>query len=152
MRRRDSSDPSRRRARPTVPPLVSSRVSLPSMHEASLVRSLLSQVDALVREHQAEGVERIELEVGPLSGVEPDLLQSAFDQLRGEFQCDAATFDVRLVPLTAECPACGDRFELVEFVFRCPRGCASNVRVVQGEGCVLKRVALRMPERPGESP
>ena len=47
------------------------------MHEESLVRSLLEQVRRLVREHAAETVERIEVEVGPLSGVELDLLRSA---------------------------------------------------------------------------
>ena len=54
------------------------------MHEESLIRSLLRQVDQLKQIHQGLEVEEIEVEVGPLSGVEPLLLKDAFERLKSE--------------------------------------------------------------------
>ena len=116
------------------------------MHEASLVRNLLDQVRRLADAQAADGVERIELEIGPLSGVEAELVASAFRDLRGEFGLGHSELVIEQVPLVAQCPDCEQRFELVEFDFRCPSGCAGRVRVVQGEACLLKRVSLRVPD------
>ncbi|HND53648.1 MAG TPA: hydrogenase maturation nickel metallochaperone HypA, partial [Pirellulaceae bacterium] len=51
------------------------------MHEASLVEQLLDQVRKVASEHGGGRVTRIELVVGELSGVEPDLVRCAFDRL-----------------------------------------------------------------------
>ena len=50
------------------------------MHELSVCQGLLDQVTGIARQHQATGVARIRLRIGPLSGVEPQLLQQAFPQ------------------------------------------------------------------------
>jgi hypothetical protein len=52
------------------------------MHEESLVRSLLHQVEDLARQHHATEVDDIEVEIGPLSGVESLLVQEAFERLK----------------------------------------------------------------------
>lgn len=115
------------------------------MHEASLVRNMLDQVRRLAAAEGAEAVDSLELEIGPLSGVVAELVASAFRDLRPEYGWRESTLVIREVPLLAECPDCGNRFELLEFNFRCPRGCQGRVRVVQGEGCILKHVTLRIP-------
>ena len=48
------------------------------MHELSVCTALMEQVERIAREHQAGRVERIVLQVGPLSGVETPLLQRAW--------------------------------------------------------------------------
>ena len=48
------------------------------MHELSVCTALMEQVERIAREHQAGRVERIVLQVGPLSGVEAPLLQRAW--------------------------------------------------------------------------
>ena len=48
------------------------------MHELSVCQALIGQVEAIAREHQAKRVASILLGIGPLSGVEPQLLQQAF--------------------------------------------------------------------------
>ena len=44
------------------------------MHELSVCLALMSQVERVATEHQARRVEKIVLQIGPLSGVEPALL------------------------------------------------------------------------------
>lgn len=48
------------------------------MHELSICQSMLNQVSNIVHEHGADSVSRITLRVGPLSGIEPQLLLQAF--------------------------------------------------------------------------
>jgi hydrogenase nickel incorporation protein HypA/HybF len=48
------------------------------MHELSVCLSLLKQLQGIAAEHHAQRITRIELGVGPLSGVEPDLLRNAW--------------------------------------------------------------------------
>ena len=70
------------------------------MHEASLVQSLLEQVQTLMRDHQAQRVQTIQLSVGEFSGVEPELLRSAYDLLVDQTP-------VRGAPAAAHRPAAG---------------------------------------------
>jgi hydrogenase nickel incorporation protein HypA/HybF len=48
------------------------------MHELSVCLALMSQVNRIAGEHGAVRVDRIVLNIGPLSGIEPALLRKAF--------------------------------------------------------------------------
>ena len=77
------------------------------MHEESLMRSLLKQVEQLAQQHQAISVEEIEVEIGPLSGVEPLLLSSAFDRLKDDAPiCANAVLEIKTVDLLVKCRDC----------------------------------------------
>ena len=52
------------------------------MHELSVCQGLLDQVAGIARQNQATGVKLIRLRIGPLSGVEPQLLEQAFPLAR----------------------------------------------------------------------
>ena len=49
------------------------------MHELSLCEDLMNQVLTIAKAHHAEKVVRIIVRIGPLSGIEPLLLESAFN-------------------------------------------------------------------------
>ena len=66
------------------------------MHEVSLVRSLLEQVDRVVTSQGGRAAVEVCVEIGPLSGVEPLLVKEAFTQLAGD-----GTLIIDEVPLTA---------------------------------------------------
>ena len=68
------------------------------MHEESLVRSLLHQVEDLAQQHHATEVEDIEVEIGPLSGVEPLLVREAFERLK-----DGCTWPSCIIPVIIVC-------------------------------------------------
>jgi hypothetical protein len=52
------------------------------VHEYSIVQSLLERVESEARQHEATAVHRIHLRIGELSGVEIDLLDTAFQTFR----------------------------------------------------------------------
>ncbi len=50
-----------------------------SMHELSLCEDLLNQVMTIAEQHRAQRVASVTVRIGPLSGVEPLLLENAFN-------------------------------------------------------------------------
>jgi hydrogenase nickel incorporation protein HypA/HybF len=116
------------------------------MHEQSLVRNLLKQVDQIRRENNAQRVVEVRVEMGPLSGVEPSLLANAFDQLCCNDTVKTASLVIAQIDLLAECGSCGEQFEVRDFYFRCPT-CGGNVKVLQGDELQLVSVSLESDER-----
>jgi hydrogenase nickel incorporation protein HypA/HybF len=112
------------------------------MHEHSLVRSLLGQVADIVSSHQAERVERIRVEIGPLSGVEPELVSLAFEQLVEETPCRGATLAIDTVPLICRCRDCDSEFQLPQFDFHCPDCSSRSIQVIQGDAFRLIDVTI----------
>jgi len=118
------------------------------MHEQSLVRHLLKQVEAIRLEHGARAVRRVEVTVGPLSGVEPELLASAFDQLAIGAAVADAELVMQQVPLLGHCDHCDQAHEIHDFRFRCPH-CDHNLTVTSGDQFELTSVSLAV-DQPAE--
>ena len=112
------------------------------MHEESLVRSLLRQVELIADEHRATEITEIEVEIGPLSGVEPLLVQSAFARVAASTACGSARLSIHQVELEALCESCGQQFEMQELRFRCPCCKANGIRIVRGDEFRLMNVTL----------
>lgn len=123
------------------------------MHEASLVRSLLQQVEQLLRAHGGAAVQNITVEVGPLSGVEPLLVLEAFQRLAPDSPAAAAaTLQIEEVALEAACGDCGSGFQVHSFRFQCPACGSQAVRVTGGDEFRLLSIGIAPSEhelRPG---
>ncbi|MBV5348079.1 hydrogenase maturation nickel metallochaperone HypA, partial [bacterium] len=52
------------------------------MHEYSIVQALLTQCEDIARENEAESVTKIIVKIGKMSGVEPHLLEMAFNTFK----------------------------------------------------------------------
>jgi len=48
------------------------------MHELSVCQSMLRQVSEIARQHNARHIRQVQVRIGVLSGVEPDLLKQVF--------------------------------------------------------------------------
>ncbi len=113
------------------------------MHEASLVRTLLHKVSDLLTEHQGDCVETITVELGPLSGVEPLLVQSAFEQLAPQSPVAGAQLVINEVALGAKCRQCHVDFEVQRFKFLCPTCGSNDVQVVRGDEFRLLSITIK---------
>jgi len=113
------------------------------MHELSLVRSLLQQVEEIACAERASGVEYVCVALGPLSGVEPLLIRSAFEQLAPATAAAGAELVVDEIPLTVLCLDCGALFDAADFRFHCPECGSPQTRVVSGEEFRLMSVTIR---------
>lgn len=81
------------------------------MHELSVCQSLLSQIEMTAMQHHASRVHRVSLQIGPLSGVEPQLLQQAFPIAVAGSIADNAVLEIELLPIRLECRQCGAESE-----------------------------------------
>ena len=115
------------------------------MHETSLVRSMIRQVRQLASQHGGGQVSEVLLEIGPLSGVEPWLMQSAWREQSAETEFASTVLRIDEVPLTVRCGACDHDFESVDFNFRCPRCRSGDTHVIRGEGLMLQCITLDQP-------
>lgn len=112
------------------------------MHERSLVRSLLRQVQALAAEHAADRVVAIRVRVGEFSGVEPELLQSAYEELVAPTTLCGAEFMVERVPLEATCDQCGKSFAVDNYRFQCPDCGSLKLTICGGEELLLESISM----------
>lgn len=113
------------------------------MHEMSFVRALLDQVDRVHRAHPATVLNAVRVEVGPLAGVEPQLLAGAFELLASQRYTDVVELLIDEVPLQVDCGNCHQQTEVHEFVFRCADCDSSDVTIISGDSLVLVSVSLR---------
>jgi hydrogenase nickel incorporation protein HypA/HybF len=76
------------------------------MHELSIALSILDLAAEEVERRGGGGVAAIHLRLGPLSGVVPEALRSAYELAREQSSTPSAVLVVEEVPLVAYCPAC----------------------------------------------
>lgn len=116
------------------------------MHELSVAQALLDQVDDVARQRAALRAAGVTVRVGPLSGIEPNLLSRAFEvaRLRSPLTADAALTIERAVP-RVRCDACGHEGEAGPTNLAC-RNCGSRrTHLVEGDELLLMQVALDLP-------
>lgn len=77
------------------------------MHELSVCLSLLREVERIAREHKAARVAKIVVTVGPLSGVEPDLLQNAYPLAVAGTVAEDAELVIEVSEILVRCSQCG---------------------------------------------
>jgi hydrogenase nickel incorporation protein HypA/HybF len=112
------------------------------MHEFSLVQALMAQIEQQAGAHGAVAVHRVAVRIGELSGVEPDLLASAFDLVRERTICHAAALSIERVPARWICRQCGAAIA-AGAPLRCAV-CGGAARLAQGDEIVLEQLELEV--------
>lgn len=103
------------------------------MHERSLVNRLLEQIDDELCRRTISGLTAVRLEIGEFAGVEPSLVQIAFEELAAARWPSEVRLDLNVVPLTARCRKCLEEFHVERFRFVCPRCDHAGVDIIAGE-------------------
>jgi hydrogenase nickel incorporation protein HypA/HybF len=116
------------------------------MHERSLVRALLRQVQAVAQEHAADRVLSIRVRIGEFAGVEPELIASAFDDLVQDTPIRGAALELQRVPLEAVCDQCGHQFHVERFKFECDQCGSLRLTLRGGEELLLESVTFEETE------
>ena len=116
------------------------------MHELSVCQGLLREVARVAAENDALAVDRIVLQVGALSGVEPPLLQRAFEVARAGTLAAAAKLEIREGPVVVHCGQCGSRGEVAVNRLVCPDCGDWRVQVAEGEELLLLTIDIEKRE------
>ena len=110
------------------------------MHEYSIVQALMSQVEAEARKHNATVVDKIQLKIGELAGVEVELLVTAFETFRERSICARAELEIEVTPAKWSCPTCRELLEAGARL-QCP-DCLQPARLLSGDEILLQRIEM----------
>ena len=76
------------------------------MHELSVCLALIAQVEQVAREQRATRINVVHVSVGPLSGVEPQLLEQAYPFAAAGSIANEATLYIESAPIRVYCDKC----------------------------------------------
>lgn len=113
------------------------------MHERSLARSLLRQIDEIAESHPSTRVTVIRISVGRFSGVEPDLFEMALETMLPDTPYQGAEIEMTVEEIEANCEKCAHRFAVTGFSFTCPLCGCQRTSIVQGEDLLLESLVLQ---------
>jgi hydrogenase nickel incorporation protein HypA/HybF len=112
------------------------------VHELSLVASVFDLLEEKAREHGASRVTKVVLKVGAMSGVVPDLLETAFDTYKAGTLAEGARLVIVAVPVKLRCPDCGGATVREEADFSCAACGSRRVEVAEGRELVVETIDL----------
>jgi hydrogenase nickel insertion protein HypA len=112
------------------------------MHEYSVVQSLLNQCEEQAKEHNASKITKVVCKIGVMSGIEPHLLQVAFDTFKEKTLCDGAEFIINIQKLKLECRDCSYIYEEDEIRYFCQKCESLKVKVIDGEDMYLMSLEM----------
>ena len=104
--------------------------------------SLLEQVGAIAGERDATRVTRIELDIGPLSGVEADLLRNAYPIAAAGTLAEDAELLIHAADIIVRCSECGVESRATANRLVCGECGDFRTRVISGDELILRRLEL----------
>lgn len=121
------------------------------MHELSLCQNLIDQLTDLANRNGAVAVARVEVLVGMLSGVEAQLLETAYTMATPGTVAERAELVLDVAPPRVACGVCGAEAEVPPNDLRCPACGSLATELIAGHELILARVELIRGE-PAVSP
>ena len=112
------------------------------MHEYSIVQSLLNSCEEHTKENGSSKVLKVVVKIGVMSGVEPDLLQSAFDTFKESTICENAEFVLNVQNIVVKCRECNKETVLKKLEYSCPICKSVELDILDGEDMYLMQLEL----------
>ncbi|MBA3025649.1 MAG: hydrogenase maturation nickel metallochaperone HypA [Sulfurimonas sp.] len=112
------------------------------MHEYSIVQSLLDSCEENATANAATKVTKVVVKIGVMSGVEPELLKTAFDTFKENTICDGCEFVLNIQPIVIRCNECLQTSTLNKLEYMCPECESLNLDVIDGEDMYLMQLEL----------
>ena len=112
------------------------------MHEFSIVNALLDMCEQNAKEHDMAHITKVEIKIGKLSGVEPHLLESAFNTFKEGTMCENAQLQMHLQDVILACASCHQESIIEKNTFECPLCHSSDCSVIDGEEMYLMHLEM----------
>ena len=112
------------------------------MHELSVCNALLGQLESIARDHPGSLVSGIVLRIGPLSGVESDLLRRAWPLAAAGTVAAGADLAIEQAEVVVRCSECDAESIVRPNRLLCTRCGDFRTRIVSGDELILQRVEL----------
>ena len=118
------------------------------MHELSICHCIIKQVNDIALKHEASSITKITLRIGPLAGVEPQLLKQAFPLASAGTIASDATLIVESLPIRVRCRSCHEESIASINLLTC-RHCGDyRTQVISGDEMLLANIELDTQDKP----
>lgn len=112
------------------------------MHELSIVQSIIEIATREATEAAAKQVERIELEIGTLSGIEMNSFWFAWQHARTGSVLEHCEADISQPAGEATCLLCNRQYPIAHYTEPCP-DCGSHfIDITQGKELRIKSITI----------
>jgi len=115
------------------------------MHEFSIAESLVEQICEIAGEQGLPVIDRVELEVGELRQVIPDILQLAFRETAADPPVAAAELVIEEIEARAQCRRCASDFRPPTWDYSCPACGIADAQILTGDALILKSIEANEP-------
>ncbi|MCW8896156.1 hydrogenase maturation nickel metallochaperone HypA [Sulfurimonas sp.] len=112
------------------------------MHEYSIVQSLLDSCEENAVKNSATKVTKVVIKIGVMSGVEPELLKTAFDVFKEKTICEDAEFIINIQNVVIRCNKCLNEEVLDSIEYYCPKCKSTDLNILDGEDMYLMQLEL----------
>lgn len=112
------------------------------VHELAVAQALVDQVDAVIDQHGATQASLIRVRIGPLAGVVPELLATAFPLAAAGSRMEHAELEFTHAPIRVRCQTCGAETEAAMNRLICGACGDWHTQIMSGDELLLESVEL----------
>ena len=117
------------------------------MHELAICQSLMDQVESIAAERNAHSVTSIVIAMGPLSGVEAELLKNAYPIASAGTVAESAELVIEYLPIRVKCSQCGSESDALPNKLICKQCGDWRTTLLSGDEMMLMSVELEKPKQ-----
>ncbi|HMQ48183.1 MAG TPA: hydrogenase maturation nickel metallochaperone HypA [Saprospiraceae bacterium] len=112
------------------------------MHELSIMHNIVGIAEEQVRQHQAQEVEILELEIGDLSGIEMEALLFAWEAAVGGTVLEKSKRIIHRIRGKAICGGCGEEYDMPQMYQPCPTCGGFCKAIIAGQELLVKSMTM----------
>ena len=112
------------------------------MHELAICQSLMEQVESIAQERDAKSVTSITIGMGPLSGVEVQLLKNAYPIASAGTVAQDAELVIEHLPIKVRCNQCGSESDALPNKLTCKQCGDWRTTLISGDEMMLMSLEL----------
>ena len=120
------------------------------MHELAICQSLIEQVENIAEERAAKSVTSITIGMGPLSGVEVQLLKNAYPIASAGTVAQDAELVIEHLPIKVKCSQCGSESDALPNKLTCKQCGDWRTPLISGDEMML--MSMELEKQKGASP
>jgi len=113
------------------------------MHELGIVMHMIDQVERVAAENQVERVTRINMEVGEVSSVVPELFTDCFQWAKKKTKyLQQAELELIILEGVSYCQDCRQTYKTTEFAKKCPYCGSESTYLVTGSEINIRDIEV----------
>ena len=120
------------------------------MHELAICQSLMEQVESIAQERDARSVTSIVIGMGPLAGVEVQLLKNAYPIASAGTVAQDAELVIEHLPIKVRCTQCGSESDALPNKLSCKQCGDWRTTLISGDELMLMSVELEKAKEAGK--